>query len=361
MKSILKTRLCLFFLICISTQAWGQYSIKGQLFDSRSKYSFILLEYLPSIYGLNQSVMENVVNRVEIDSNGYFSMNGNSLPKEKRLYRLSLVKSKDGLGISTGIWKNHIFLELDHSSQIELLQCNDVSKTFGNCLIKGSPSSQVIQNFYDELKQNFLKDAYKMGQNKTELKEQFLFHKYSTDLKNYCDTSTHLNAAMIAFVHLENRAMEMKNDQDFFDRFDNKISASGIRSPYIIELKNEIASNNKFILGPQKDYSKLIISFLSLCLICLGIYAYSLKKQLSMLERDLTKESGIDLNEKIEALSKKELEVYKLIVAGKSNKEIASALFVETTTIKSHISKVYQKLGVKNRKEAILIWPKNRQ
>jgi len=80
-----------------------------------------------------------------------------------------------------------------------------------------------------------------------------------------------------------------------------------------------------------------------------------------MLERDLTKESGIDLNEKIEALSKKELEVYKLIVAGKSNKEIASALFVETTTIKSHISKVYQKLGVKNRKEAILIWPKNRQ
>ena len=73
----------------------------------------------------------------------------------------------------------------------------------------------------------------------------------------------------------------------------------------------------------------------------------------------MSKAPIVDFHKKIESLSKKELEVYELIVAGKTNKEIASILFIETTTVKSHISKIYQKLGVKNRKDAILKRPKS--
>lgn len=361
MKRQLKTWIIFFVLIGASFQAWSQYSVKGQLFDSKEKYSFIALEYLPSINGLTSTVAANIVNRVAIDSSGYFSMTGNSLPKEKRLYRLSLLKNNDGIGISNGIWKNFILLELDHTSQIELVKCGDISETFGDCLIEGSPSSQAIQNFYDGLKQDFVEDVYKMHQDKTELKQQFLYHKYSTDLKNYCDTSTYLNASLIAFVHLQDRAKELKNDPTFFHRFHQKISAHDADSPYVIELKNEITSQQEILLGPKKDYSKYIISFLGFCVLGLGFYVYYLKKQLSAVKKLLskTKEPVVDFNKKVAALSKKELEVYQLIVAGKSNKEIASALFVETTTVKSHISKVYQKLGVKNRKEAILKWPKS--
>lgn len=359
MNSALKAWLIFICLLSTLAQASGQYSIKGQLQDSQRKYSSIVLEYLPLIKGLNRAEMGNIVNRVDIDSSGYFSMSGTSLPKEKRLYRLSLVKDFQGAGLSDGIWKNYVILELDHTSQIELVACDDISKTFANCEIKGSASSQAIQQFYDQLKQGFIQETYNMSLNKTELKEQFLRQKYSTDLKNYCDTSSHLNAALIAFVHLKNRDNELQTDPSFFDRFVQKITAQDPGSPYVIELKNEIASQQERLLGPKKDYSGYLIGFLGLCLIGLAYYAYSSKKKLSVLESSMSKEPVEDFSKKIEALSKKELEVYQLIVAGKSNKEIASFLFVETTTIKSHISKVYQKLGVKNRQEAIHKWPKN--
>jgi LuxR family maltose regulon positive regulatory protein len=55
----------------------------------------------------------------------------------------------------------------------------------------------------------------------------------------------------------------------------------------------------------------------------------------------------------IEALSERELEVLKLIAAGKSNKEIAYELFLATGTVKKHTHNIYGKLGVQSRTQAI--------
>lgn len=52
-------------------------------------------------------------------------------------------------------------------------------------------------------------------------------------------------------------------------------------------------------------------------------------------------------------LSRRELEVVKELVEGKSNKEIADELFLSESTIKSHLSNIYSKLEVKNRVQAI--------
>jgi two-component system, NarL family, response regulator LiaR len=52
-------------------------------------------------------------------------------------------------------------------------------------------------------------------------------------------------------------------------------------------------------------------------------------------------------------LSKRELEVLQLLSQGLSNQEIADQLFVSLNTSKTHISKIYQKLNVKRRTQAI--------
>lgn len=52
-------------------------------------------------------------------------------------------------------------------------------------------------------------------------------------------------------------------------------------------------------------------------------------------------------------LSDREAEVLAAIAQGKSNQEIAEALFVSTNTIKTHISNIYSKLGVNRRTQAI--------
>jgi len=52
-------------------------------------------------------------------------------------------------------------------------------------------------------------------------------------------------------------------------------------------------------------------------------------------------------------LSIRELDVLKLIAKGMTNQEIATALFLSTSTIKSHSIKIYRKLNVKDRRQAI--------
>ncbi|THU34183.1 DNA-binding response regulator [Niastella caeni] len=52
-------------------------------------------------------------------------------------------------------------------------------------------------------------------------------------------------------------------------------------------------------------------------------------------------------------LSKRELEVLQLIAEGLSNQEIAARLYVSLNTIKTHSSRIFEKLDVKRRTQAI--------
>ena len=52
-------------------------------------------------------------------------------------------------------------------------------------------------------------------------------------------------------------------------------------------------------------------------------------------------------------LSARELDVLELLEKGFSNKEIADKLFVSLNTIKTHLAKIYQKLNVSRRTQAI--------
>ncbi len=55
----------------------------------------------------------------------------------------------------------------------------------------------------------------------------------------------------------------------------------------------------------------------------------------------------------IEPLSERELEVLRLICAGKSNQEIADELFIALDTVKRHANNIYGKLSVKRRGQAV--------
>ena len=50
-------------------------------------------------------------------------------------------------------------------------------------------------------------------------------------------------------------------------------------------------------------------------------------------------------------LSQREMDIVGLILSGKSNKEVAPALSIELSTVKTHGNNIYAKLGVNNRKD----------
>lgn len=53
-------------------------------------------------------------------------------------------------------------------------------------------------------------------------------------------------------------------------------------------------------------------------------------------------------------LTKREKEVFNLLITNLSTKEIASILNISEKTVRNHISNVMQKLGVKGRSNAVV-------
>jgi ATP/maltotriose-dependent transcriptional regulator MalT len=56
------------------------------------------------------------------------------------------------------------------------------------------------------------------------------------------------------------------------------------------------------------------------------------------------------------SLSSRETQIMALIAAGHTNGEIATALTVAEKTVKNHVNRIYAKLGVGCRRDAIDYW-----
>jgi two-component system nitrate/nitrite response regulator NarL len=55
-----------------------------------------------------------------------------------------------------------------------------------------------------------------------------------------------------------------------------------------------------------------------------------------------------------ELLSSRQRQIFDLVVVGQSNKEIARTLGLSESTVKIHITKLFEKLGVRNRSAVAL-------
>ncbi|MGB9791430.1 MAG: helix-turn-helix domain-containing protein [Thermacetogeniaceae bacterium] len=67
------------------------------------------------------------------------------------------------------------------------------------------------------------------------------------------------------------------------------------------------------------------------------------------------RESDPEVNALLKSLTKREYEVLTLLCKNLSNQEIAQALFLSESTVKSHLRSIFRKLGVRNRSEALAI------
>ena len=54
-------------------------------------------------------------------------------------------------------------------------------------------------------------------------------------------------------------------------------------------------------------------------------------------------------------LTPRELEIFRLVAQGMSNSEIGAALFIAETTVKTHLTRVLVKLGLRDRIQAVVL------
>lgn len=104
--------------------------------------------------------------------------------------------------------------------------------------------------------------------------------------------------------------------------------------------------------------TEVYVGIIALIFTILGIWLArrltSPKTEIVVVEKEVVRNMEPD-PEAIAAseLSKRELEVLQLMAAGLSNQEIAEKLFVSLNTVKTHASKVMEKLDVNRRTQAI--------
>jgi len=104
-----------------------------------------------------------------------------------------------------------------------------------------------------------------------------------------------------------------------------------------------------------ENYPALIFALVAISIILALIYVAIDKQKIKRLSEEITEKSKEnkleEFSQKLALLTPRQLKVYDLIIAGRSNKEIMSELFIEQSTLKSHINQIYKRLQVKNRGE----------
>ncbi|OIO85856.1 MAG: hypothetical protein AUK32_06555 [Candidatus Aquicultor secundus] len=137
-------------------------------------------------------------------------------------------------------------------------------------------------------------------------------------------------------------------------------SATAYSMLYLLELSGNRFSIAKFVQMKQLD--SFISDFVSFFLVAI-FFAYpshlldqleESKQEAGLVKQDLEQAyKRLDLAYQLVPLSKREMDVLRLISEGKSNKEIAEALFLSKSTIKTHVSSILKKLNLKSRSEAV--------
>ncbi len=94
----------------------------------------------------------------------------------------------------------------------------------------------------------------------------------------------------------------------------------------------------------------MVAMSIALAIIYIRIDKYRIEK-LSLEIENLSTDQEANVKSQLSELTARQNDVYELIIAGKSNKEIMAILFIEQSTLKSHINQIYKKLNVISRKE----------
>jgi len=158
----------------------------------------------------------------------------------------------------------------------------------------------------------------------------------------------------IEFILLDYHLRDSKGEESLgkiSEAFENAVIVvlSGEENPQLIRT---IIDRGAAGFIPKSSTQDILIAALKLILAG-GVYIPAIAVNTSPVSPGASPVTTELLEEGISSLSKRQLEVLRRAVQGKSNKVIARELFIAEGTVKAHLSAAFRALGVSNRTEAV--------
>lgn len=342
--------LTLFLLSAIIAKA---YKIEGQIHLSKDWQPRIYLASINSPDNLFVASPEFIINEAVIEPDGHFALSGNDLPEEPRFYRVYMVRNNlFGVEFMTDSLRNFVHLLLDNSSQI-VLNSQSRKAAFDSLNIEGSKINEQINRF----EQNYYTKQAKLNSINTIAKRDFQTQSLNKYIRNFVDSCQNTMVALFAIYHIVDRKTDFLRNSNFYFNFQDRLKKDYPSHIYTFAyddmLKNLVGYRDLVCEIPRitKPWRNWLIAGEGAVILLLLIWIFRLR-QIS-----LRKES-VDYST---LLTDKEFKIWESLASGKTNKEIAHEMFIELSTVKTHINSLYRRLNVSNRKEAIKLYNESKK
>ncbi len=340
----------IFIVIIFTTlSAKAQYSFSGHV-DNKKWHDNVYLSIIEDYRKISGIYSEQIISKVKTDSLGFFEFAGNQLENEHKIYRIHVDNCYD-----EELNENHFNGHCENSKEVIFIaKDNDTIKL---------PFSFEKEMFCDIKSNNLKATAFtKIDSLKEEMK--YAFHEFRSGanrklnnkkwFKTLQDFGLKLNeplAELYIYSFLSDRSndfhdfyLEDLKTNSYYDGLLNRLIEQYPNSTYTKQYKTELTSD-KFIISENPDdlnfnWNYILYIFLFISII-LNIYFWQIFKKLK-----IKKSKNLSEN-----LTKQEQNILALIQENKSNKEIADALFVSLSTVKTHVNNIFKKLNVQSRED----------
>lgn len=339
-------------LLSVVTFSVSGLEIKGKVELKDGWQPIVFLASLGSPEDIFVASPDFVIAQTFIKPDGSFQLNTNDVPVDFMFYRLYMVRGDNtSVEFNTSNHRNYQHLLLNRNSHL-VLHLSVLENHLNVKEMTGSVESESIMEF-DKLyqqKQNAL-----LG-NITKAKSSYLSKDLENTIQVFVNNSGNALVALYALYHIDGKETHFLQNSDFYFDFQKNLDQDYSGTAYAQEydeLLKELIGFRDFVCqmpGVQpkwKDQLLLAQSIVILVLLVLLVFLFVKQVKKKKLPADYEEKQGLYNN-----LTTKQQEILLLLAKGKTNKEIALELFIELSTVKTHINNIYRQLGVGSRQEA---------
>ncbi|MFV0266243.1 MAG: helix-turn-helix transcriptional regulator, partial [Draconibacterium sp.] len=328
--------------------------IKGHITLEEGWQPVVFLAALNSPTDLFVASPDFILAETLIQADGSFEIRTDDVPENPGFYRLYLVKADISLvEFNTSENRNYIHLLLDRGSTVELqAHINDNALVIDGLAGSAVKENLEILNFDRE----YLRRGKVLTGDITKVRRDFLTNDLAHYIREFVMGQENSLVGLYALYHIDDKNTDFLMHSDFYFDFQNKLEQQFPSNTYTEsynELLKELIGFRDYVceipgIQPKwKDWLIIAEAIVIILLLVLVIWLTVKRPKLN-----LNQPANENSRNLYNSLTSKQQEILSMLADGKTNKEIAQELFVELSTVKTHINNIYRLLSVTTRKEA---------